>query len=413
MKAINLSSTAAKEAVSALLFVSAVIFLTFFRNPRIFMYPEPWQEDMAVFLSQEYNTGFPETAFALYQGYIHLLPRILAWAAMKFGLTDAMRAMTWMVFLINIYAFWLICTCEEIRSRLMKFMLLAYMVLMPFPEEVFYNATDLQWNLIPLMAVILIRKNRSVPSLVLDLCIIVLTGLTGINSVLFAIPCAYLFLRQRTINSFLKCTVNGICSLIQFYFIYSSPRVGKIMYNGGGLEVLNVYTDRAIWRTLFDVTPSSGVNIVVFTAYLLLLAVSLWHYRKNIYIHFILMFSVLLTAASFYNLFCALPGIGFLINGESRFWAERYFAFLRICTFMLLISSLSILFRNFFSKRNYRRLMAFSCFILCLIVLRNYPVRYQFEYTYYGEVARFESAKPGENVALHYPHGWWTVLVKK
>ena len=46
MKAINLSSTAAKEAVSALLFVSAVIFLTFFRNPRIFMYPEPWQEDI-------------------------------------------------------------------------------------------------------------------------------------------------------------------------------------------------------------------------------------------------------------------------------------------------------------------------------------------------------------------------------
>lgn len=233
MKSTKLSSPAAKKALAAVLFVLAVILLSFFRNPRIFLYPEPWQEDMAVFLSQEYNTGFPETAFAIYQGYIHLLPRIIACAAMKFGLTDAVRAMTWMVFLINVYAFWLIFTCEEIRSRLIRFALLAYMVLMPFPEEVFYNVTDLQWNLIPLMAVILIRHNRSVLSLVLDLCIIVLAGLTGINSVLFAIPCAYLFLRKRNLNSFLKCTANGICSLIQFYFIYSSPRMDKIMYNGG------------------------------------------------------------------------------------------------------------------------------------------------------------------------------------
>ena len=236
MKAITISDQAAKKAFTALLFVLAVIIISFFRNPRIFIYPEPWQEDMAVFLSQEYSTGFPETAFALYQGYIHLLPRILSWGAMKFGLPDAMRAMTWMVFLINVYAFWLIFTCEEIRSRLIKAALLAYMILMPFPEEVFYNVTDLQWNLIPLMAVILIRQNRSVTSLLLDLCIIVLAGLTGVNSVLFAIPCAYLFLRKRNLASFLKCTVNGICSLIQFYFMYSSPRMGKIMYNGGGLS---------------------------------------------------------------------------------------------------------------------------------------------------------------------------------
>lgn len=155
------------------------------------------------------------------------------------------------------------------------------------------------------------------------------------------------------------------------------------------------------------------MNTAVFIIYLLALALNLWHYRKNIHIHFILMFSVLLIAASFYNLFCALPGIGFLINGESRFWAERYFAFLRICTFVLMLSSLSILFRSFLSRRTCRRAMAFYCFILCLIVLRNYPVRYQFEYTYYGEVARFEAARPGEKVSLHYPHGWWTVLEKK
>ena len=65
-------------ALKAALLPLPVFLLLLSRNSRIFLFPEPWAEDMAVFLRAAYVTGFPDTAFALYAGYIHLLPRIIA-----------------------------------------------------------------------------------------------------------------------------------------------------------------------------------------------------------------------------------------------------------------------------------------------------------------------------------------------
>ena len=91
---------ALKEAALLLL----VFLLLFFRNWRIFIFPEPWAEDMAVFLRDEYSTGFPGTAFSLYAGYLHLLPRIIAWLSLKAGLPHAMLVMSWSVLFIKLLA---------------------------------------------------------------------------------------------------------------------------------------------------------------------------------------------------------------------------------------------------------------------------------------------------------------------
>ena len=74
----------------------------------MFIYPEPWVEDMLIFLPHEYFIGFPKTAFMTYQGYIHLLPRMIAWISLKFGLQHAMVAMNWTVLFIKIMIFYLI-----------------------------------------------------------------------------------------------------------------------------------------------------------------------------------------------------------------------------------------------------------------------------------------------------------------
>ena len=83
-------SPAVKQAISTFLIFSVIFLLLIFRNPRLFVYPEPWAEDMTIFLGQEYNIGFPEDTFTLYSGYVHLLPRIISWIAMKFGMSGAM-----------------------------------------------------------------------------------------------------------------------------------------------------------------------------------------------------------------------------------------------------------------------------------------------------------------------------------
>lgn len=52
---------ALRNFLTSALFLAAALLIMFFRNPGIFTHPEPFWEDMAIFLGQEYSTGFPGT----------------------------------------------------------------------------------------------------------------------------------------------------------------------------------------------------------------------------------------------------------------------------------------------------------------------------------------------------------------
>lgn len=227
---------ATKTAFHVFLLVFAMFLLLLFRNPSVFINPQPWAEDMSIFLRQEYNTGFPKTPFTLHAGYMELLPRIIAWIALKFDMSGAMMVMNWAVLLIKLLTFYLIYKSREITSNLIKISLIAYMVLVPFAGEVYNNVTNLQWWLIYLMAIVIIRHETSTSGMIFSSCVLILTGLTGVNSVIFAVPCAYLMLKIRTRDSIIKNSIVIICGLIEFYCLYISGRSGNgtLMYNGGG-----------------------------------------------------------------------------------------------------------------------------------------------------------------------------------
>lgn len=231
-------SLSRKEKLSDISVLILLFLVLYFRNPLLFSYPTPASEDLPIFLGQEYSIGFPETVFITYSGYIHLLPRIIAWISMKFELSNAMVVMNWSVLLIKILTFYLIYKSEEIKSGLIKFSLLAYLVLIPFAEGIYNNVTNLQWWLIPLMAIIILKRETSKTSLLLSCFILVLTGLTGVNSIMFAVPCAYLLFKVKTKEYLIKTIIIVISSCIQIYCLISSPRIGKIDYNavftGGG-----------------------------------------------------------------------------------------------------------------------------------------------------------------------------------
>lgn len=421
MTKINLDNPAVKKALLTFLFLCAVFLLLFFRNPRLFIYPEPWAEDMRIFLSQEYNTGFPETAFTLYAGYIHLLPRIIAWISMKFGLSDAMRVMNISVLLIKILVIYLIYKSQEIRSGVIKLSLIAYLVLLPFADEVCNNVTNLQWWLIPLIGIVIIKHETSAASLAFSCIVLFLSGLTGINSFLFALPCAYLLFETRTMDCLIKTAIVIGCSFVQFYCLFTSPRIGQIIYEGSLLDIIYTFVNRVIYHTLFNFDSLKHRNILVFLVYLAMLVFNFWHYRKNLLVRFIYLFSSVYIAAIFYNFMKYLPAtfnekdFHAIITG---FIHERYFVFLRICSFMLLVSTLDIAFRSIgriAGMKYYRQFISYSVYLLCLTMLAHYPVNMPtpFEYKYYGDLERYEQAKPGETVKFHFPPGWNHDLVKK
>lgn len=214
---------ALRNFLTSALFLAAALLIMFFRNPGIFTHPEPFWEDMAIFLGQEYSTGFPGTLLITHGAYIHLLPRLIAWAAMGCGLPYAMIVMNLIVLLIKACTFLLIFRSREITSELIRWALIAYLVLLPFPVEIYNNVTNLQWWLIYLMAIVILRRETSVRGLVLSCVILLLCGLTGMNSVLFALPCAFLSVMERTRGTIVKSCAVIACGIVQLCFMVSSP----------------------------------------------------------------------------------------------------------------------------------------------------------------------------------------------
>ena len=399
---------ALKEAALLLL----VFLLLFFRNWRIFIFPEPWAEDMAVFLRDEYSTGFPGTAFSLYAGYLHLLPRLIAWLSLKAGLPHAMLVMSWSVLFIKLLACALIYRSKEITSPLMKGSIIAYLVLMPFVSEIYNNVTNLQWWLIPLMAVIILRHKTSAASLAFSAITILLTGLTGVNSVMFALPCAYLMAKERTPASVIKNSIVILCALVQFYFLCTTGRSGngRTVYEGGITGLICIFVQRVIFHTLFKSAAPPIVSIPVFALFLAALALKLRHYRNLLTVRFLSLFAAAYAAVILYSILKTEKDASVLITG---FAGERYFVFLRLCTFALLVSSLDLLFSSRHLRRNYRKLMAASCIALALVLVRRYPVSFPSGSPYYADLERLEAAKSGDLVTIHFPPGWKCDLRKK
>ena len=174
-----------RKFLTAVLFFAAVILLMFFRNPRIFTDPEPFWEDMSIFLAEEYITGFPDTLLITHSGYLHVIPRIVAWIGLCFGLSHAMAVMNLIVLFFKALTAWLVFSSKEITSSFIRCSLSAYLVLLPFPTEIYNNITNLQWWLIGLMAMLIIRRESSVRGLLFSCVLLLLSGLSGVNSILF------------------------------------------------------------------------------------------------------------------------------------------------------------------------------------------------------------------------------------
>lgn len=297
----------------------------FFRNPRIFTDPEPFWEDMSIFLAEEYITGFPDTLLITHSGYLHVIPRIVAWIGLCFGLSHAMAVMNLIVLFFKALTAWLVFSSKEITSSFIRCSLSAYLVLLPFPTEIYNNITNLQWWLIGLMAMLIIRRESSVRGLLFSCVLLLLSGLSGVNSILFAVPCACLLVMVRTRDCAVKCSLVIACAVVQFYFLTLSPRITGIRYAGEFIDIIDQFVNRCVYHTLVNNFSRSFLNFLVFIVYLALVAFNLWHYRRKPAVWFFFLFALAYFASIYYNFVERLVEFeGTFIYGFSR---ERYFVF--------------------------------------------------------------------------------------
>lgn len=139
-------------------------------------HPQLWAED-GVFLLDAIQEGL-RVLFAPYAGYLHLLPRLIAWAATRLNAGWIPAIFVYLAFGFTLVTCWRIFS-PRFHLRGKPWMALA-IVAIPHSGEVYLTPTNLQWILVFTLLVTLLSDDlkRRVEWLT-DVGTVVIVGLTG------------------------------------------------------------------------------------------------------------------------------------------------------------------------------------------------------------------------------------------
>src|SRR3954470_24629315 len=176
--------------------------LLFLRKPWALHTPQLWAEDGSIFLQQDDDMGV-RALWEPYNGYLHMLPRLIAWTA------SHTADVAWWPAIYNGLAFALhVGVFARLASRRVElpfkpWLMLAFVVVVNTGEALI-NVTNLQWvTAFYLVLQLFIAPPTTTGQRISDLAIMLLVGLTGPFAILFFPLFAWRAFRQRTLDNFL------------------------------------------------------------------------------------------------------------------------------------------------------------------------------------------------------------------
>ncbi len=210
-------TTLANSPYRRLLPGAAALLILLGRRPDAFFHPQFWAEDFVFLLGAE-KMGFASIVRPQ-AGYLHLLPRLIAWSARWFdpALQPALFVGGWLVVALTV-----IYACLSPRHALpLKPWLAGAVLLVPHSGEVFFNPTNAQWvaSLGILLTVIKTDPARRRDWLA-DLGMIFCAGLSG-PFIIFAVPLFVLRAAQRkSTASRVLCGLALVLAATQAWFVW-------------------------------------------------------------------------------------------------------------------------------------------------------------------------------------------------
>lgn len=214
--------------VIAILIAAAAIM--FIRKSDALLNPQFWAEDGKIFFADNFNHGFT-AIFHPYSGYIHLLPRLVAWIS---GLITPYQYAPHFYNFATLVLMLASLACYFSRrlpfSVLQKSLLvLAVVLVAQYTSEVYLNITNLQWCIAPLL---LLTAFKSPPDArfgsvkwqwTVDILTLVLIGFTGPFIVLVLPFYIVMTIVNRTRYSVIMAAVAGTVAAIQAILIATQP----------------------------------------------------------------------------------------------------------------------------------------------------------------------------------------------
>lgn len=198
--------------------VLACAALLALRKPWALHTPQLWAEDGSIFLTQDEQMGL-RAWFEPYNGYLHLLPRLIAWIASRTADVAWWPAIyNGLAYAINVALF------ARLASRRVELpakagLMLAF-VLVVGTGEVLINVTNLQWvTAFFLVLQVFTARPESWRQRLGDLAILALVGLNGPFALLFLPLLGWRAWRERNADTFLAFAVVGGCAAVQGWLV--------------------------------------------------------------------------------------------------------------------------------------------------------------------------------------------------
>lgn len=247
-----LASAPALSGAPALLGgVAAAAVLFALRKPWALHTPQLWAEDGSIFLVQAEQLGV-RAWFEPYNGYLHLLPRLVAWFA------NVTADVAWWPAIYNgcSFAVTLALFARIASARVQLPAKPALMLAFPLvvgTGEVLINLTNLQWITAFFLVIhLFLEPPKSVAERISDLLIIGFVGLNGPFAAVLAPLFAWRAWREKTRDHWLGLGVVAACALVQGSLAWQA---GAALYGAGEplrpLMFLSVLGSRLVTWTFF------------------------------------------------------------------------------------------------------------------------------------------------------------------
>ena len=378
--------------------------LLFLRKPYALLVPQLYAEDGTIFLAQNDLLGL-RAFLEPYMGYLHTLPRLIAWTASR--LLDP----AWWPAFYNVTAFalWLAVIARTFSPRLplppaLRPWLAFAFFLGPQTGEVLFSITNLQW----VVAFLLIEQAfiaapTTTAQRITDLALVALVGLTGPFIIALGPLLAWRWWRDTSSPRFKRSSCNlqllalaSACAAIQAYFIFRpGPRFIFPPFDAARFcEVVGQHL--LVWPVFGDHLarhfPPLLLGFLGLVPVVALLAWSLRpHARRPLRAQLVVAF-LLMMAAGVYR---ARPDTW---NLDNLVFGDRYFYLPRVLLAWLLILEIDA------AQRTVRWLARATALAIAVVHVKGYSVPAEPNYQWSRHVDPIRRGVPANIPTL--PEGW-------
>jgi hypothetical protein len=205
-----------KAGLRVMVAVSAVLLAL--RKPWALTTPQLWAEDGSIFLTQDDLMGV-RAWWEPYNGYLHLLPRLIAWLASHTADVAWWPAIySWLSFAISVGVFFRLAS-PRVQLPAKPWLMLAP-VLVVSTGEPLINVTNLQWfTAFFLVLQLFVARPVTFAQRAGDLTLLLVVGLNGPFALLFVPLFVWRTWWERHVDNFLALGVVGLCGGIQGWLV--------------------------------------------------------------------------------------------------------------------------------------------------------------------------------------------------